>query len=272
MSEDRVKARIADEDNEPISGNNPFPVAIQDQHSPVLIVPMNKVENTTTLTSATAIDDTVISVTSATGFAAGKFVTLTNIVANRYYTGEVVSVASLDITLDTPVDFAFPTSGTIVTQGTHDLVVDGSGTTQIFSLRASDPGLPVEIDITRLIFKMTTTSAIDLSKFGNLNALGNGLVLRRVDGTTQNILNIKTNGDIAGIMFDWTPFAATNPQQGIDGFVSRLTFAGQGKIGVTVRVGQGEDLQLLIQDDLTANVGGETITTFKIMVEGHVVI
>lgn len=272
MSEDRVKARIASDDNELISGDNPFPVAIQDQHSPTLIVPMNKVENTTTLTAPTAIDDTVIAVTSATGFAAGKFVTLTNVAENRYYTGEVVSVASLDITIDTPLDYAFPTSGTIVTQGTHDLVVDGSGTTQIFSLRASDPGLPVKIDITRLIFKMTTTSAIDLSLFGNLNPLTNGLVLRRVDGTTQNIFNVKTNGNIAGIMFDWTPFAATNPVQGVDGFVARLTFAGQSKIGVTVRVGPEEDLQLLIQDDLTANVAGQTITTFKVVIEGHVVI
>lgn len=37
----------------------------------------------------------------------------------------------------------------------------------------------------------------------------------------------KDNAEIAGIMYDWNPFAATNPAQGTDGFVARLTFGSE---------------------------------------------
>lgn len=242
-------------------------VFIQDQHSPTVIVPLNKTENITSLNFPTSIDDKVISVANAVGFEQGKFVSLTNIANNRYYTGEVVSVDVQDITLDNLIDFDYPTADTVVTQGTHAMNVDGSVTPQIFSLRASDPGLPVTIDITRIIISMTCDSLVDLSKFGDIaGGLTHGLMFRRVDGAYNNIANFKTNQDIAGVMFDWTPYAAANPVQGIDGFVSRMTFAGQPKMGVTVRVGPGQDFQGIVQDPL------QSILTFKIMVEGHVVI
>lgn len=253
-----------------VETNGALAVNIQDQHTPILMVPMNREENTTTLTSATAIDDTVIAVTSATGFAAGKFVAIGNIAENRYYVGEVVSVASLNVTLDTPLDFAFPTSGTVVAQGTHDLAVDGSVTPVIFSLRATDPGLPVEIDVTRILIQCITSSAVDLNKFGNIAGaagagLTNGVVLRAVNGTVNNIFNAKNNGDLAGLMYDWSPYTASNPSHGVDGFIGRLTFSGQSKIGVTIRLAKGDDLEFIVQDDLTS------LTTFKIIVEGHVV-
>ena len=44
-----------------------------------------------------------------------------------------------------------------------------------------------------------------------------------------------------------------------------MTFAGQDKIGVTLRIKGGEDLQFLIQDNLL------TIDEFSIVAEGHVV-
>jgi len=66
-------------------------------------------------------------------------------------------------------------------------------------------------------------------------------------------------------MYDWTPYAALNPVQGIDGFVARLTFAGQNKVGVAIRLPIGQDLEVLVQDDL------EAITKLEIVAEGHIV-
>ena len=65
--------------------------------------------------------------------------------------------------------------------------------------------------------------------------------------------------------YDWTPYLATNPQQGQDGFLFRLTFAGMNKLGVAIRLNPGEDLQFLVQDDLSG------ITVLEVTAEGHVV-
>jgi len=239
--------------------------ALQDQTTPILIVPANKVSNTTTLTTTIAKGDMTIDVDTTTGFVAGVFIVLANATENRYMTArQVGAIAGSTVTLDTPVDFEYP-AGTQITNGSTNLGVNGAVTTQVFSLRASDPGLPLIVDITRMIFTCTTATAVDMSTFGDLAALTNGLVLRRVDGTYNNIFNVKTNGEIASLMYDFQVYDATNPQQGQDGFVSRLTFAGQNKIGVTLRIGPDEDVELLIQDDLSG------LTDFTVMFEGHVV-
>lgn len=66
-------------------------------------------------------------------------------------------------------------------------------------------------------------------------------------------------------MYDFTVYEASNPSQGIDGFCGRLTFGGQSKLGVVLRVGPDENLQLIVQDDLSY------LVDFEIMLEGHVV-
>jgi hypothetical protein len=209
-----------------------------------------------------------VDVDVVTGFIDGAFITITNIVENRYYTAKQVgAISGSTVTLDTPLDFAFP-AGSRITNGTVDMAVNGSVTPQYFSLRAADPGIPVEIDITRIIFKCLTATAVDAEKFGDLAALINGIVLRVVDdsGPYYNVFNAKTNLDLAGMMYDLTFYEAINPTQGVDGFVGRLTFAGQNKIGVTIRVGTGQDLQMIIQDNLSG------LDLFELTVEGHVVV
>jgi hypothetical protein len=243
-------------------------VQISDQTSPVVIVPANQTNNISALSADATIDARTVTVDNTTGFVDGTFVVITNVDSRRYYTGyQVGAVAGNVVTLDTPLDFAYET-GDQITNGTTDLAVDGSATPQIFSLRAAEPpgGVNVVVDITRILFVCETTNAVDLNKFGDIvGGLVNGLVCRRRDGTYNNLFNLKTNGDMAGIMYDWTPYVASNPSQGINGFVARLTFASQGKIGVSVRVGQGEDFELIVQDNQS------TIVRLNALIEGHVV-
>jgi hypothetical protein len=114
------------------------------------------------------------------------------------------------------------------------------------------------------MFHCHTTGAVDLSKFGDIaGGITNGIVMRKVDGTYRNIFNVKTNGEMAGIMFDFDILSAQNVNQGQNGFNGRLTFAGQSKVGVTIRLAPGEDLQLLVRDDLT------DLDLLEIVAEGH---
>lgn len=246
--------------------NGSSDVNIQDQHTPILIAKFNQITNSDTLTAATIVDQRYIVVDDTTGAANSDLVIVFSDITNRVYFGSKTSINIDTIFLDTPIDSEFPI-GSDVDFSITNMAVDGSATSQIFGLRGSGLSSPIAVafDITRIIFKCTTASAVDLAKFGDLAKLTNGLVLRKRDGTYQNLVNIKDNGELAGIMYDWTPYVATNPQQGIDGFVARLTFAGQSKIGVTVRLAAGEDLEFIIQD----NISG--ITLFEVIAEGHIV-
>ena len=250
-------------------------VAVQDQTTKPIIAKFNRVTNSTNLASDGSIGDTTITVTSATGIAIGSYIILFDPTSAKFMFATATSiVGSPVIALDTPLDFAFLT-GTFVDVAITDLsTANGSLASPIsFGLRGigAPPGVDLAVDITRLIFKCTCTSAVDLTTFCNFTKLTNGLLLRRRDGDFQNIFNVKDNGELAGIMYDFKVAAATNPQQGVDGFTSRLTFAGQNKIGVVIRLPIGDDLEFLIQDDLLTAQGGETITLLEIVAEGHIV-
>ena len=238
----------------------------QDQTTDAIIIYFNKVTNSTTLNGAVELNDRIIVVTSATGIVVGSYIILFDPISVRFSTCFVTAVAGTSITLDSPLDFAYP-DGTYVDIAIVDMSVDGSSTEQIFGLRGigAPPGIDLSLDVTRIIFECTAASPIALNLFADLVALTRGLLIRSRNGRVKNILNIKTNGEIAGIMFDWTPYLATNPQQGIDGFVARLTFAGPSKIGVAIRLPIGEDLESWIQDNLLG------ITRLRIYAEGHIV-
>lgn len=241
-------------------------VNIQDQHSAAIIAYFSLLEEETLLTNTVAIGDFDITVDVVTGIQVGEYVSIFNVAANRFYLGVILSISVNTLTMDTPMDFAFP-SGSFVTSGKRNMNVNGSVTPVVFGLRNTETAIGATFDITRLMFTCLTSTAVDLSKFGDIvGGLTRGIVIRSKDGIFQNIFNAKTNGELANFMFDFEVISATNPAQGQHGFFGRMTFAGQSRIGVTLRLEPGEDLQIIIQDDLT------TLLDFKIIAEGHEVV
>ncbi len=208
--------------------------------------------------------DLTFDVSDATGFLTGHYLSIFNIAANRFFLANILDVTDDTITVETPLDFAYPV-GSFVTAGEINLNVDGSSTPVIYGLRNTEEAIGSAFDITKLIFTCLTSTAVDLSKFGDISGgLTNGLVLRKKDGEYKNIFNVKTNGDISNIM-KYEPLSATNPAQGQDGFIGTMTFAGQNEMGVTIRLEPGEDIQLINQDAL------QTITTLSVIAKGHIV-
>lgn len=250
-----------------VEANGGLTTNIQDQTSPVLIVPFHTTTNSTTLaTAATAKDDYSFDVASTTGFVAGAYITIYNVAGDRWYQAhQVGAVAGSTVTVDTPLDFEYQI-GDQVSVGSHELNVNGSVTPVVFSIRDPAPvGINLIGDITRIILIMTLGSAASWAEFGDQAALTNGIILRKTDGTYQNIFNAKTNKDLANIMYDLDILLAAGPAL-VDAVKGRLTFAGQNKIGVAIRLDEGDDLELIVQDNLTA------ITSFTIMAEGHIVV
>jgi hypothetical protein len=242
-------------------------VNLQDQTTDPIIAEFNNVTNSTTLSSATSIGDRTITLTSTTGAADGKYIILFHPASERFTTFYQIGAAAGNvITLDSPMDFAYP-AGTFVDIADTNMNVDGSTTPVVFGLRGTGtpPGVELTFDLTRIMIGCRTTTAVDLAKFGDLTRLTNGLVFRKRDGRYKNVFNVKSNGELATMAYDWDPQAATNPTQGQDGFVSRLTFGSQGKIGVVIRLEIGEDAEIIVQDDLTG------LERFGVIGEGHIV-
>jgi hypothetical protein len=236
-----------------ITKDGALDVVIQDSTSPIIIAKFSKIKTETTLTSGTAKEDRIINVTSAASFVVGDYLTIYSIADNRVYFGNILAINTLAITLDTPLDFEY-SAGAIVSVGSINMNVNGSVTPQIFGVRnPTADDVPFSFDVVNIVFQCLTIGANDLSKFGDIvGGLTRGLVLRFVDGTYRNIFNVKTNGEFKNLMYDFEIQAVSGNQQ--DGFTGRLTLGGQSHFGAVIRIGPGEDLQVIVQDDLSSLV------------------
>ena len=248
--------------------DNGTDVNIQDQHTPLVITNFTNLESQTVTTAPIAKDDLIVPVADVGTAIIGDDLTIFDINSLRFTQFRIIAINALNITIDGLMDFDYPV-GSFVDIGNSNLAVNGAVTPVIFGIRnppeAPPLGIKLSFDVTRIIFSCITDTAVDLIKFGDLAALTNGLMLRSTDGECYNIFNIKSNGGLANICYDFDVSAATNPNQGQDGFSARLTFAGQNKMGVVVRLKVGEDLQLVVRDNLTG------LQDLSVIAEGHIV-
>lgn len=249
-------------------GTTGLGVFIQDQTTPVLTVPFLKNRTTVTLASDTVIDSRTITLTAGHGVVDGEVIELADNTAMKFMQSQVIigGVAGDVITLDQPVNRVYTVAGSTVLASSKDLLVDGSVTPQIFSVLP----LPNQAgDMVRIIIEMrgTNNSAMDFTTFGSAAELLNGCVLRvkNSDGTFKNEFNFKSNSDFIEQGYD-NIFLEPKGGNTKTGFVSRVTWGGQSKHGVVIRLdgSLGEGLELVIQDDLT--VGN---TRFHLTAQGH---
>jgi hypothetical protein len=240
-------------------------VTLQDSTAPLYVVKASNIIAETTTTSLGALDDYIINVTSAASFVVGQYLTIYSVAENRVFFSNILAINTLAITLDSPLDFEFP-NGSFVSVGSTNMNIDGSVTPQIFGIRnPTGSDIPAEVDITRLMFACLTSSTADLSMFGDIaGGLTRGLVVRQVNGIYRNVFNAKTNGALKNIMHDFDIQVTAGSQQ--DGFTGRLSFGGQNKMGAVIRLGADEDLQFIVQDDLTS------LDSFTIIAEGSEVV
>ena len=219
----------------------------------------------TTSTADMVVGEHDIVCTSVAAASIGDSVIVSDTTNKRYFYAHVLSVNGLTVTVDAEIDFPYA-SGSDVAFASHDMNVDGSVDHKYFGIRqAENPDnlqTEIKIDITRVIHSMITTSLGDLDDFGDISGgLANGLLLRKklTDGTYQNIVNIRNNADYVLNAFDFDRYVATNPGQGVNGQKWRMTFGGEEKMGTVIRLGPGEDLEWVVQDDLSSLLSFQNI-------------
>jgi hypothetical protein len=241
-------------------------VFVQDQTSPILTVPFLIGRAFVTLAVDTVLDSRDITLTGGHGTLVGEVMELADTVALKFMQSTVVAVNTNVITLDQPVNRVYLAAGpTIVQRSSEDLLVDGSSTPQVFSILP----LPSQAgDMVRIIMEIEGTTDMDQTTFGSDDALFNGCVIRmrEDDGNFKNLFNFKSNGDFLAQGFDHS-FLQPKLGNAIRGFAGRITWGGQSKHGVVIRLdgSLAERLEVVIQDDLTLGVN----TKFKITAQGH---
>jgi hypothetical protein len=237
-------------------------VDLQDQHTPTLDTYfLQSISNfslafDTVASGATTFNYTFIAAPGH-GIAIGNEVVLLDLVDEIIEYAAVINVVGDAITLDRPIDEVFEVATTLGRIVSSEMAVDGSVTEQVFTVRAgTDP-----VDITRLILTMLDDNAMDDSRFGGGSALARGVLLRVYDGRKQTIFNFKSNQDIKQFCFDvaYSDKAAS----GQHGLSARMSFGGQSKHGVTLRLSGDDVLQIIVQDDLTG------LVSLKVVAEGH---
>lgn len=251
-----------------------LPVIIQDQHTEIIDLKMGRLLDTIILLDNYSIGDRVILI-ETTGVIPTIDDTICLKEGTAFYQARPVNVVSLggnqfNITMDTPLDYAFTTSGGCSLTSTN-LAVDGSVTPITFKITPSGLNDDVSWDITRFILLFggdgigAQNDAPDDGDFGVTTALTNGVVIRSVDGITKNLFNAKTNGDFRARAYDmtYTDISKSN----LYTVATRRSFSGPDKNGVTIRLNAitNDSLEFIVQDDLTEMSGGQMI------VQGHVV-
>jgi len=247
--------------------NNGLDVNVSDQTTEIVDLHLTEQIQVMTLVNNTVMDQTVIRVASASPPIAFNMVNLKE--GTSFYQGEILVVASLgggqyNLTLDTPLDFAYTTAA-LIDEVSDDLTVNGSSTRIIFNISPAGLAPGTRWDIIRMIFVITDNTAMDDEKFGGLAALSKGIVIRKTSGKNKNIFNAKTNSDFAVHTFDIS--YSDKAPSGFFGFRARRTFGGQDKNGVVIRLSAdtNDELEVIIQDNLSG------LTRFNVVAQGHVV-
>ena len=216
-----------------------------------------------TLAVATVGDGTEFEITldDATDFQAGYFIHVNTATVETTHP-KIISKTGNVLTLDRRIDNAHGI-GDEVTRS----IIDISGTVtagtmanpHIFVL---SPEPDEVLDLYRILIAMVHDSAGDLSKFGNLPPLINGVVLRTVkNGVYTTFTNWKTNTDIKNDMYDIS-FDDRAGGQGSYSTSGRLSLF---KTGGLIRIdgATNDRVELLVQDDIRA------LGFFGIKNQGH---
>jgi hypothetical protein len=167
------------------------------------------------------------------------------------------------ITVHEPLDYPYTTNGGCMLMNV-DMNINGSVTPVDFRVQPI-PGN--KWDITRMTVSMILGTAGDDGLFGNLAALPIGMFFRKENALgSQNLFAAKDNSDFRLEGYD-TSYQLRSGGSGSYGMASRITYAGQSKSGVVIRLDgdSAEKYRATVNDNLTG------LNKFRIKVQGHVV-
>lgn len=236
---------------EPEDGEHGLCVYVKDNTSEPFIQSFTSEPNTFNLASATTADTNTFTAESGNGISTGDTVRLID--TSTGDTQESTALLNVEdvITIDSPLIRSFEPANTIAERASDSLIVDGSSNPVAMSVK---PIQDSAIDISSVVIEIVSLNNFDFSGFGGLSVLANGVLLRinNGNGTFTNILNFKNLGELISFSSDHN-FLEPAGQVGSTGggFTCRIDL-GRDKEAVRIDSRNGESLEMLVQDNLTA--------------------
>lgn len=212
----------------------------------------------TTLASNAVLNANTIVVTSATNITTGKAINLSQ--GARIFQSLVTNVSGTTIKLASPLDYAF-TAGANVCSGNWNLNQNGSVTPVTFVVQ---PPPNAKFHITSVSITITDDGAMDDGKFGSITALTNGVVARRVDGSTFNYFIVTNNRGFYQAGYDKT-YNDKAGGTGVYGVELRKKFLEVNGNVIALDGATLDQLQFIVRDNLT------TLTEFTVQAHGHII-
>lgn len=245
----------------------PYDVNVQDQSTEVISVYLGQFLSDITVLNNTAKDDETINI-ETTGITplVGDFLCLQE--KGRITQEEITTVTPIagnqyTVGVSIPLDYSYTTeSGCQLLD--VDMNKDGSITPVEFRVL---PKAGTKWDITRMITSMVLSSQGDDGLFGNIIELPKGVFFRKEDSDeSNNLFNAKINSDFAVEGYDIT-YPTRSGGGGSHGMRSRITWGGQNKQGVVIRLDgdTSDSFTTVVRDDLTG------LNRFRVKIQGHVV-
>jgi hypothetical protein len=235
-------------------------VFVQDQTTDALDIAFLESLNETTIAADTVRDTNTFTATSGHGIIAGNIIEISN--ENVFIQALVLNVAGDVITIDSPINHVYLAGSPLFVSSAEMNVAGTPASPRIFSVK---PGPGQSGDMVRVIIQIQDDSGMDFTTFGGLPELENGCLIRikRQNGDYTNLFNWKSNGGFIIRSFDHD--FQSKIGGGLFGFVARSTWGGQSKRGVVIRLdgGKNEELQVLVQDDLTG------LSRMVMVAQGH---
>ena len=195
------------------------------------------------ISTTAVIGDEVIKVVSSTGVIVGHVITFYE--SNWMFQTLVTGTTATTISIASPIDFAF-TAAALVEAGLWSMNVDGSATTQIFSIKAPPTS---SIHIHGINCSMLAATDMDDAKFGGIAALTKGILFRFTDGLIKNLAVVVNNIGFWEIGFDI--YYSDKAPAGQYGFRARRYIPKMNGVTVTLSSGGLSEFQVHIRDDLT---------------------
>lgn len=211
-----------------------------------------------TLAADVTLNSYSLTVTSATGVVVGNYITFQYL--TKAFQSRIIDVTGNVITLDSPIDYAYPIIGTYLRESKNNLNVDG-GTTAVSAVFKPRPG--VAWDIYSVNSTLLSSTAMDDSTFGGITALTKGIVFRKVSTESgRSIFNVKSNSDFS---IQGAIEYSDKAPSGFYGLKFHKNFKEENGVAIRLDGDKNEMLELIIQDNLSS------LTSFKVLIKGHVV-
>jgi len=184
------------------------------------------------------------------GFVNGNEIVIAqNSTMNAFFYAKILNVATNVLTFDTPLPVEFNATKALCFKVSSSMNVNGSITPIIFKITNNSS---MSIDLHEISFQCLSSSGMDDGKFGNLNALTRGVVIREKFNPTcyQNFYNFKTNGELR-LISGYLDYIDKAPAGSGYGYGASIPLGDYASHGSPMVIGPGESAEIIIQDDLT---------------------